>query len=209
VAAPCPRVSRRNAVRRNVMGFILTDICALGGVVLVVGFFISGFRLRRVVGPFFCAFAAWAFFRGHPRGAFAGGFLALASAMRLCGAGVVAAWLPFAWASAMRFCGAGVAVARLPFAWASAMRFCGAGVAPVRGGTYFSLQRQRKVGKRKPLTPLAPVPTHGPPTSPHCTRQRSRSGPLPTFFHSPHPLRPSVQRPAVSEVWCSIAANSV
>jgi hypothetical protein len=31
VAAPCPRVSRRNAVRRNVMGFILTDICALGG----------------------------------------------------------------------------------------------------------------------------------------------------------------------------------
>ncbi|SIT50568.1 hypothetical protein BN2476_850001 [Paraburkholderia piptadeniae] len=29
----------------------------------------------------------------------------------------------------------------------------GAGVAPVRGGTYFSLQRQRKVGKRKPLTP--------------------------------------------------------
>ncbi|MEM5435695.1 hypothetical protein [Paraburkholderia diazotrophica] len=30
----------------------------------------------------------------------------------------------------------------------------GAGVAPVRGGTYFSLQRQRKVGKRKPLTPL-------------------------------------------------------
>ncbi|WP_223959747.1 hypothetical protein, partial [Paraburkholderia sabiae] len=24
-------------------------------------------------------------------------------------------------------------------------------VAPVRGGTYFSLQRQRKVGKRKPL----------------------------------------------------------
>jgi hypothetical protein len=29
----------------------------------------------------------------------------------------------------------------------------GASVAPVRGGTYFSLQRQRKVGKRKPLTP--------------------------------------------------------
>jgi hypothetical protein len=29
-----------------------------------------------------------------------------------------------------------------------------AGDAPVRGGTYFSLQRQRKVGKRKPLTPL-------------------------------------------------------
>ena len=30
-------------------------------------------------------------------------------------------------------------------------------VAPVRGSTYFSLQRQRKVGKRKPLTPLTPV----------------------------------------------------
>jgi hypothetical protein len=29
----------------------------------------------------------------------------------------------------------------------------GASVAPVRGGTYFSLQRQRKVGKRKPLKP--------------------------------------------------------
>ncbi|CAG9235387.1 hypothetical protein PSAB6_620025 [Paraburkholderia sabiae] len=36
---------------------------------------------------------------------------------------------------------------------ASAWRLGGAGVAPVRGGTYFSLQRQRKVGKRKPLTP--------------------------------------------------------
>src|SRR3984885_6244528 len=34
-----------------------------------------------------------------------------------------------------------------------------AGDAPVRGGTYFSLQRQRKVGKRKPLTPLTPVQT--------------------------------------------------
>jgi hypothetical protein len=30
----------------------------------------------------------------------------------------------------------------------------------VRGGTYFSLQRQRKVGKRKPLKPLMPVPLH-------------------------------------------------
>ena len=27
------------------------------------------------------------------------------------------------------------------------------GVAPVRGGTYFSLQPQRKVGKRKRLKP--------------------------------------------------------
>jgi hypothetical protein len=37
------------------------------------------------------------------------------------------------------------------FLLASALRFRGAGVAPVRGGTYFSLPRQRKVGKRKPL----------------------------------------------------------
>jgi hypothetical protein len=29
-----------------------------------------------------------------------------------------------------------------------------ASVAPVRGGTYFSLQPQRKVGKRKRLKPL-------------------------------------------------------
>ncbi|PVX81236.1 hypothetical protein C7402_111138 [Paraburkholderia unamae] len=33
-------------------------------------------------------------------------------------------------------------------------------VAPVRGGTYFSLQRQRKVGKRKPLTPPTPATVH-------------------------------------------------
>jgi hypothetical protein len=33
-------------------------------------------------------------------------------------------------------------------------------VAPVRGGTYFSFQRQRKVGKRKPLKPLAPATVH-------------------------------------------------
>ncbi|CAG9261574.1 hypothetical protein PUN4_390018 [Paraburkholderia unamae] len=35
-----------------------------------------------------------------------------------------------------------------------------ASVAPVRGGTYFSLQRQRKVGKRKPLKPLVPATVH-------------------------------------------------
>ncbi|CAG9235301.1 hypothetical protein PSAB6_620004 [Paraburkholderia sabiae] len=34
---------------------------------------------------------------------------------------------------------------------ASAISFWFISVAPVRGGTYFSLQRQRKVGKRKPL----------------------------------------------------------
>ncbi|WP_238270437.1 hypothetical protein, partial [Paraburkholderia terrae] len=35
-------------------------------------------------------------------------------------------------------------------------------VAPVRGGTYFSLPPQRKVGKRKRLTPPAHVLIHGP-----------------------------------------------
>jgi hypothetical protein len=37
------------------------------------------------------------------------------------------------------------------FSLASALCLRGAGDAPVRGGTYFSLPRQRKVGKRKPL----------------------------------------------------------
>jgi hypothetical protein len=41
------------------------------------------------------------------------------------------------------------------FAPASAMRCLASGVAPVRGGTYFSLPPQRKVGKRKRLTPPA------------------------------------------------------
>jgi hypothetical protein len=62
------------------------------------------------------------------------------------------------------------AFAARAFSLASAMRLRGAGVAPVRGGTYFSLQRQRKVGKRKPLTPPAPVPTHGP-QRPHTSRR--------------------------------------
>ncbi|MEX3976364.1 hypothetical protein, partial [Paraburkholderia caribensis] len=39
------------------------------------------------------------------------------------------------------------------FALASAMRYLASRVAPVRGGTYFSLPPQRKVGKRKRLTP--------------------------------------------------------
>jgi hypothetical protein len=41
----------------------------------------------------------------------------------------------------------------LAFALASAFRYWSACVAPVRGGTYFSLPPQRKVGKRKRLTP--------------------------------------------------------
>ena len=43
------------------------------------------------------------------------------------------------------FCSAAI------FSLASAISRWFASVAPVRGGTYFSLQRQRKVGKRKPL----------------------------------------------------------
>ncbi|CAG9242673.1 exported hypothetical protein [Paraburkholderia caribensis] len=48
--------------------------------------------------------------------------------------------------------------ALLCFALASAVCFWFASVAPVRGGTYFSLPPQRKVGKRKRLTPPILVP---------------------------------------------------
>jgi hypothetical protein len=48
-------------------------------------------------------------------------------------------------------CIAFVSLFGLAFSLASAISFWSASVAPVRGGTYFSLQRQRKVGKRKPL----------------------------------------------------------
>jgi hypothetical protein len=41
----------------------------------------------------------------------------------------------------------------LGFALASANCYLASRVAPVRGGTYFSLPPQRKVGKRKRLTP--------------------------------------------------------
>ncbi|CAN7660722.1 hypothetical protein [Paraburkholderia sp. SIMBA_054] len=45
----------------------------------------------------------------------------------------------------------------LALALASAFCLRVSSVAPVRGGTYFSLPPQRKVGKRKRLTPLALV----------------------------------------------------
>ncbi|WP_218160255.1 hypothetical protein, partial [Paraburkholderia hospita] len=41
----------------------------------------------------------------------------------------------------------------LAFSLASALCLRASSVAPVRGGTYFSLPPQRKVGKRKRLTP--------------------------------------------------------
>uniref|UniRef100_UPI00296B513F hypothetical protein n=1 Tax=Paraburkholderia terrae TaxID=311230 RepID=UPI00296B513F len=46
---------------------------------------------------------------------------------------------------------------RFAYALASAIRYLASSVAPVRGGTYFSLPPQRKVGKRKRLTPPVPV----------------------------------------------------
>jgi hypothetical protein len=39
------------------------------------------------------------------------------------------------------------------FRWHPRYDVCHSSVAPVRGGTYFSLPPQRKVGKRKRLTP--------------------------------------------------------
>jgi hypothetical protein len=48
-------------------------------------------------------------------------------------------------------CDAGVVC--FVFALASALCLGASSVAPVRGGTYFSLPPQRKVGKRKRLTP--------------------------------------------------------
>jgi hypothetical protein len=46
----------------------------------------------------------------------------------------------------------------LPLRWHPRDGVCRSSVAPVRGGTYFSLPPQRKVGKRKRLTPLVLVP---------------------------------------------------
>jgi hypothetical protein len=48
---------------------------------------------------------------------------------------------------------AGIRVAVFVSALASALCLRASSVAPVRGGTYFSLPPQRKVGKRKRLTP--------------------------------------------------------
>jgi hypothetical protein len=64
--------------------------------------------------------------------------------------------------SAVRYfcrCG-GVRVLRWYSRFALASAFClrASSVAPVRGGTYFSLPPQRKVGKRKRLTPPTFLP---------------------------------------------------
>jgi hypothetical protein len=71
--------------------------------------------------------------------------------------------LGFAFAGqAVPFGVVGFAARALPFgvsafALASACCLRPSSVAPVRGGTYFSLPPQRKVGKRKRLTPPALV----------------------------------------------------
>ncbi|MHB9833611.1 hypothetical protein Q8F57_002095 [Paraburkholderia terrae] len=48
---------------------------------------------------------------------------------------------------------AGIRVTVFALSLASALCLRASSVAPVRGGTYFSLPPQRKVGKRKRLTP--------------------------------------------------------
>jgi hypothetical protein len=53
---------------------------------------------------------------------------------------------------------AGIRVLAFVFSLASALCRRASSVAPVRGGTYFSLPPQRKVGKRKRLTPPILVP---------------------------------------------------
>jgi hypothetical protein len=55
---------------------------------------------------------------------------------------------------------AGIRVTVFVFALSLASAFClrASRVAPVRGGTYFSLPPQRKVGKRKRLTPPTFLP---------------------------------------------------
>ncbi|MEM5439161.1 hypothetical protein, partial [Paraburkholderia diazotrophica] len=72
-----------------------------------------------------------------------------ASAMRLA-----ARALPLCGAALAFICN-GFCFGFFAFALASAIAPRGAGVAPVRGGTYSSLPRQRRVGRRKPLTPPA------------------------------------------------------
>jgi hypothetical protein len=64
---------------------------------------------------------------------------------------VIIDWLLFLFATVVGF------FCFFAFLLASALCLWSASVAPVRGGTYFSLPPQRKVGKRKRLTPPALV----------------------------------------------------
>ncbi|GJH34848.1 hypothetical protein CBA19CS91_18845 [Paraburkholderia hospita] len=63
-----------------------------------------------------------------------------------------AVWFCFRWHPRFGFAFAGIRGLVL-LSLASALWLWFASVAPVRGGTYFSLPPQRKVGKRKRLTP--------------------------------------------------------
>src|SRR6266702_8134947 len=85
------------------------------------------------------------------------------------------------------------------FELASALCLRASSVAPVRGGTYFSLPPQRKVGKRKRLTPPARVFIHGPPTSPRFTRQCPGWCSLPTLRMNASPASNTRTRASGSE----------
>ena len=87
----------------------------------------------------------------------------------------------------------------LVFALASALCLRASSVAPVRGGTYFSLPPQRKVGKRKRLTPPARVLIHGPSTSPRFTRQCPGWCWLPTLRMNASPASNTRTRASGSE----------
>jgi len=62
------------------------------------------------------------------------------------------------WHLSLGFCVLAAPVGVSTFALASAYCLRASSVAPVRGGTYFSLPPQRKVGKRKRLTPPILLP---------------------------------------------------
>ncbi|MBN3755970.1 hypothetical protein G3N95_23705 [Paraburkholderia sp. Tr-20389] len=96
---------------------------------------------------------------------------------------------------------------------ASALCLWFAGVAPVRGGTYFSLQRQRKVGKRKPLTPLAFVLACGPPTGPALHTATHRFAPVASasnrrITHSNHPQAARGSDPSAPPRWQTVCSLS-
>ena len=87
----------------------------------------------------------------------------------------------------------------LVFSLASAFCYRASSVAPVRGGTYFSLPPQRKVGKRKRLTPPARVLVHGPSTSPRFTRRCPGWCSLPTLRMNASPASNTRTRASGSE----------
>jgi hypothetical protein len=98
--------------------------------------------------------------RWHPRLRFLGAAglgvlvfsLASAFCLRASSVAPVRGGMSFRWLPRLRFLGAAGLVV-LAFSLASALCLRAPRVAPVRGGTYFSLPPQRKVGKRKRLTP--------------------------------------------------------